>query len=102
MTQSGASEETSRQRPRRDVRERGIADHAVPELRTSAPSDEPTALEHLDVLGDRWESQIEWGGQFVDAGLTVSEASEDRPPCRVGRGRESLVKPRIVERPVHP
>ena len=55
-------------------------------------------LEHLDVLRDSGERQVERLGEFVHRCRTLCEASQDRAPCRVGQRREGLSEPLILGR----
>src|SRR6266508_2526000 len=59
-----------------------------PKLRRAAARDQPRALEHLQVLGDRLDADREWLGQLVHSGLTLREARQDRAPRRIGERRE--------------
>src|SRR5439155_10943514 len=61
---------------------------ARPPLRLTSLLEEPRALEHLEVLRDRREAEIERGRQLRDRRLALGESREDGAPRRVGEGRE--------------
>src|SRR6516165_10910654 len=62
--------------------------------RGSAPAaaDEPGALEHLQVLGDRRLAHGEGPRELHHPGLTAREAGENGTACRVGKRGEGLVQ----------
>lgn len=62
------------------------------ELGPAGPGDEPTAFEHLEVLGNRRKGHVEGRGQLVHRGVALRQAGHDRPAGRVRQGGESGVK----------
>src|SRR4051812_23612469 len=74
--------------PRGGVLQRPRLQPARPPLRFAAAGDEPRALEHLQVLGNRRQGHVERLGQLVHRRLPPRQPPENRPPSRVGKGRE--------------
>ena len=70
------------------VIERCGLEAAGPVLGVLSSRDQPRALEHLEVLGDRLEAHVERFGQLVHRRLAVGEPGEDRSARRVGEGCE--------------
>jgi hypothetical protein len=66
------------------------------------PADQPRALEHPEVFGNRGQGHRKRLGQPRDRGFAAPEARQDGPPRRVGQGGEGLVEGvrRIVNHPV--
>ena len=62
--------------------------------------DEPGSLQHPQVLRDRGLAHVERFGEILDRGLASGEASQDRPPGRVGQGGECRAE-RVRLRHVH-
>ena len=50
--------------------------------------DEPGSLEHLQVLRDRRQAEVERSGQLRHGGLAFGESREDGPASRIGQGRK--------------
>src|SRR5918995_608802 len=61
-----------------------------PKLRRPAPGDQSRALQHLAVVGDCLRADRERLGQLVHRRLALGESPQDRPPRRVGEGREGV------------
>src|SRR5206468_1068240 len=57
-------------------------------LRVPALFDEPRALEHIEMLRDRREAEVEWSGELGDRGIAAREPGENGSACRIGEGRE--------------
>ena len=58
----------------------------------AVPRDQPCLLEHLEMLGDGRLAHGERCGHVEDAGVTLGQAGEDRPPRRVREGPEGPVE----------
>jgi hypothetical protein len=71
----------------RVVERRGLQ-AAGPVLGVLPSCDQPRALQHLQVLGNRLEAHVERLGELVHGGLAGGEPGEDRSACRVGEGCE--------------
>src|SRR5919199_288937 len=71
-----------------DVLESGGLEAAWPPLGASALGDEPGFLEHLEVLGDGGQTELERFRQLEDGRLALGEAREDGPPRRISQRRE--------------
>jgi hypothetical protein len=69
--------------PCRDLIEAFRVERAWPILGAMTSDDEPSALEHLDVLRDRGERQIERLGELIHSRLSGGETYQDRAPRRV-------------------
>jgi hypothetical protein len=50
----------------------------------AAASDQPGPLEHLEVLGNRLETDRERPRQLIDRGFTFGQPGENRTPGRIG------------------
>ena len=72
-----------------------------PVLRFVTTPNQTRALQHLDVLRDCGELQVERLGELVHGGRTVGQAGEDRPTGRVGQRSERLVQSIVVEHHRH-
>jgi len=59
-----------------------------PTLGVLAARDEPSALQHFQVLRYRWKAHIEGLGQLHDGGFARGEASEDGSPGWVRESRK--------------
>jgi hypothetical protein len=59
-----------------------------PKLGRAAARDQPRALQHLEVLGNRLDADRERLGQLVHSCLTLCEARQDLAPRWVGEGCE--------------
>src|SRR3954470_6318233 len=57
---------------------------AGPELRPPATGDQTRAFEHLQMLGDARQAQVERLGQLVDRRVAGGEPRNDGPPRRIG------------------
>jgi hypothetical protein len=55
-------------------------------LRRTAAFDEPSALEHMKVLGNRLDRDRKRSCQLVHRRLALDQASKNRAPRRVGEG----------------
>src|SRR5438105_9932286 len=62
-------------------------------LGVPSPRDESRALEDLEVLRDRRERHVEGLRQLRDRSLARGQPREDRPPGRIGDGRERRAEP---------
>ena len=62
------------------------------QLRGAPARDQPGALQHLEVLGDRLEADRERLGQLVDRGLALREPREDRAARGIGESREGVAE----------
>ena len=82
--------------PRRDLNQRARVQRARPVLGAVPALDETRPLEHLEVLGDRWELHLKRLGQFVDGRLARGETRQDRPPGRARERGERLRQPLFV------
>src|SRR6185295_7880532 len=71
-----------------DALERLGLDAAGAPLRLAAARDQPGALQHLEVLGDRRKAHVEGFGQLGDRRLAQRQPSQDRPAGRIGKGRK--------------
>src|SRR6267378_2622170 len=71
-------------------------------LRVAAPRNESSALEHLEMLGDRRLAHRKRLRQLHHRRLARRETGEDRPPSGIGERRESRVKTMRAELPVTP
>src|SRR5580692_1629698 len=61
-------------------------------LRTlDSANDESRIFEHLQVLGDCGLRHLERLCQFIDGGLPLGKARQNRPTRRVGQSRESSI-----------
>ena len=69
-----------------------------PALGVHPLADEPCPLEDPDVFGDRLQADSERLGQLFYTRLALREASEDRPPGRIGQSREGGVEPFLGKR----
>ena len=69
------------------VLQRARLNLARPRLRLAGPQDQPTALEHLDVLRDGLDRHVERLGELVDRRGPRRQPGEDRAPRRIGEGR---------------
>src|SRR2546423_11843723 len=65
-------------RPGRDLFERGGVERTGSVLGALTPSDQPGPFQHLDVLGDGRERQLERLGELLDSSLTPCENGQDR------------------------
>ena len=65
---------------------------ARPPLRVAAARNQPGALEHLEVLGDRGLAHRERLGELRHRGLARREPGEDRPAGGIGERRERRVE----------
>src|SRR5215470_10769490 len=63
-------------------------DPARAPLRFAAARDQAGALQHLEVLGDGGQADVEGLGELGDRGLAEREAGQDRPAGRIGERRE--------------
>src|ERR1700730_7337349 len=54
--------------------------------------DEAGALQHLEMLGDRRLRHVERRRQLVDGRLPFRQTRENRPPRRIGEGRERRIE----------
>src|ERR1700704_4837841 len=75
-----------------DVLERIRLEPARPPLRLASALDPARALEHLQVLGDGGQADLEGLGQFHDRGFPRGEAREDGTPRRIGEGGKGAAK----------
>src|SRR5213593_4962902 len=57
-------------------------------LRVAPARNQSCVLEHLEMLRDRRKGHVERLRELRDRGFPRRETSEDRPPRRVGDGRE--------------
>ena len=64
--------------------ESGSFEAARPVLGISTATDQSGPFEHLEVLRDRLQRDLERLGQFVDSCFSGGETSDNRPPGRVG------------------
>ena len=64
------------------------AEAAGTTLCRAAARDEPSSLEHLQVLGDGGQTQVERLCQLVDRFLARRKLSQDGPPRRIGKDGE--------------
>src|SRR5689334_17954154 len=55
-------------------------------LRLAAAGDQPRALQHFQMLGNRGGAYTEGLCQFADGCLAEREPGEDRASCRIGEG----------------
>src|ERR1051326_3429725 len=72
--------------------ERRRREVAAAPLRVAAAGDEAGALEHLQMLRDRWEAHVERRGDLRDRRLAGREVRQDRPPGRIGERRERIAE----------
>src|SRR5580704_49001 len=61
---------------------------ARPPLRRAAARDQAGTLEHLQMLRDRRQADLERFGQFGNRRLARGEPRQDRPPRRIGERRQ--------------
>src|SRR6185369_2700248 len=61
---------------------------ARPPLRMAAARDQPGALQHLEMLGDRGRADGERCRQLLHRGLARYEPRQDGPACGIREGRE--------------
>ena len=57
-------------------------------LRVARARDQAGALQHLQMLGNRRQAHVERLGEFQHRRFAEREPRQDRPPCRIGEGRE--------------
>src|ERR1700722_13164948 len=74
------------------LRERFCFQAARPSLSVPATRNEPRALEHLEVLGDRRLAHRKRRCQLEDRCVTGCQSREDRPARRVGERGECRVE----------
>src|SRR5215203_1805851 len=74
--------------PAGDLPERPRLQPAWSPLRPSSLLDEPSSLEHPQVLGNGGLAHVEGSGKILDRGFALSEPGQDRTPRRVGEGGE--------------
>src|SRR5206468_9257324 len=74
------------------LRERLGFDPTRPSLRITAARNQPSALQHLQVLGDGRLTYRERLGELCHRGLAGCEAREDRPPCWISQRGERCVE----------
>src|SRR5215470_11426702 len=87
--------------PTRDLLQWCRVQGARPVLGSLAPHHQPGPFQHLDVFRDRRERHLERLGELVDGRPAFCETGEDRSPCRVGQGGESLAEPVLIDRRRH-
>lgn len=61
-------------------------------------ADKPGSFEDPDVFGDRLQADSERLGQFIYRRVAHREASDDRPPGRIGQSGEGGVEPFLGKR----
>lgn len=61
-------------------------------LRGAAANDEPAALQHLEVFGDRGKTHIKWLCELLDRGFTGGKPGKDCPPGRIGKSCKRRTK----------
>ena len=59
-------------------------------------TDQPCALQRLDVLGGRCQGHVERLGQLADGALTRGQAMEHAPARGVAKGMEDGVQPGLM------
>src|SRR5439155_17010691 len=74
--------------PLRDPAQRCRYEPAGSPLGIAATGDQPRALQHLQVFGDRLKAHRERRGQLVDRGLALRQPGQDGAAGRVGERRE--------------
>ena len=74
--------------PRGHVAQPFRLEPAWPPLRLPSLLDEPGPLEHLEVLRDRREAQVERRRQLRNRGFSIGESRQNRSPGGIGQGRE--------------
>src|SRR5437763_12261334 len=79
-------------RPLRDLLQRPRLEPGRPRLPFPAPGDEPGPLQHLQVLGDGREADLERRRQLGHRGLSHGEPGHDGPARGVGQGGERAVQ----------
>lgn len=60
-------------------------------------SDQPACLEHLDVLDDSSQRDVEGPSDLAHAGRPAGQTVEDCPPCGFGKRPKAVVDTRIVK-----
>src|SRR6516225_7977841 len=83
--------------PGRDLLEWCGVESTRPVLGVVAPDDQPRLLQHLDVLRAGRERHLERRSELVDCCLAFREARQDCSPRRVGKCREGLAEPILVD-----
>ena len=78
--------------PGRGLAHRPSDEPAAPHAPVAAPADEPGALEHPQMLGNRGQAHGEWPRQFSDGRFAGGEARDDRAAGRVGERGERGVE----------
>src|SRR5262249_28906892 len=75
--------------PVRDSFERRGLEPARTPLRLPTADDQPSPLEHLQVLRDRRQAHRKGSRQLVHRGFPESQLAQYRPPRRISESRES-------------
>src|SRR5258708_6427240 len=78
--------------PIRGILERRRIEAARAPLRVSAAADEPGALQHLEMLRDGRQTQVERLGQRGDRCLARDQSRQNGAPGRVGERGESAAE----------
>jgi len=68
---------------------------AWPPLSIAPPGNQPSVLQHSEVLTDGRHAHIEWFRQLRSRTLRLRSIAEDRPPCWIGKcrkGRAQVVR----------
>ncbi len=47
-------------------------------------TDKPAFLENTNMLEQRWQCQAKRFSKFADSFRAIVQATDDRPPCRIG------------------
>ena len=74
------------------VAKRFSAEAGAPHAPVAFDPGQPGALEHPDVLRDRWQRHVEAGRELADGAVAGSEASEDLATGGVGECAEGGVE----------
>src|SRR5580658_535817 len=78
--------------PSRQFLQRTGLKPARPPLRLAPASDQPGALQHLKVFGNRRHAHLERFAQLRDRGFPQRQPRQNRPPSGIGQGSEGYAQ----------